>query len=119
MTADTIADPRSPRSTVRRKGPNLEKAGWIYMRISGMFLVILIFGHLFFNLMLGDGIRPCTPLKPCDSFRKYAGVFDEQPMPESFATVCGGIERSQNAWTMAAVIESCPHPAQSVVIVPS
>ena len=56
MTADTIADPRSPRQSVRRTGPNLEKAGWIYMRVSGVLLVVLIFGHLFFNLILGDGI---------------------------------------------------------------
>ena len=52
------------------------------------------------------GIRPCTPLNPCDSRRKYAGVLDEHPMPESFATRCGGIDRSQNAWTIAAVMES-------------
>ena len=65
------------------------------------------------------GMRPCTPLKPCASLRKYAGVFDEQPMPESLATRCGGIDSSQNAWTMAAVIESWPQPAHSVVIAPS
>ncbi|MCP2634992.1 succinate dehydrogenase hydrophobic membrane anchor subunit [Microbacterium sp. HD4P20] len=53
----TIADPRAPRTPVRRKGPNLEKWGWIYMRVSGVFLVILIFGHLFVNLMLGEGIH--------------------------------------------------------------
>ncbi|GAA1668056.1 succinate dehydrogenase, hydrophobic membrane anchor protein [Microbacterium lacus] len=52
----TIADPRSSHTTVRRSGPNLEKWGWIYMRVSGVFLVILIFGHLFVNLMLGEGI---------------------------------------------------------------
>ncbi|HYJ48813.1 MAG TPA: succinate dehydrogenase hydrophobic membrane anchor subunit [Microbacterium sp.] len=57
MTADTIAAPRSPRTAVRRKGPNLEKAGWLYMRISGLALIILIFGHLFVNLMVGDGIH--------------------------------------------------------------
>ncbi|MET0812434.1 MAG: succinate dehydrogenase hydrophobic membrane anchor subunit [Microbacterium sp.] len=55
--ATTIADPRSPRVTVRRKGPNLEKAGWIYMRVSGVLLVVLIFGHLFVNLMVGEGIH--------------------------------------------------------------
>lgn len=54
MTA--IADPRAPRVTVRRKGPNLEKWGWIYMRVSGVLLVVLIFGHLFINLMVGEGI---------------------------------------------------------------
>ena len=53
----TIAEPRAPRTTVRRKGPNLEKWGWIYMRVSGVFLVILIFGHLFVNLMVGEGIH--------------------------------------------------------------
>ena len=55
MTA--IADPRAPHATVRRSGPNLEKWGWIYMRVSGVLLVILIFGHLFVNLMVGEGIH--------------------------------------------------------------
>ena len=54
MTA--IADPRAPHTSIRRPGPNLEKWGWIYMRVSGVFLVILIFGHLFVNLMVGEGI---------------------------------------------------------------
>ncbi len=56
MTADTLAAPRSPR-TVRRRGPNLEKWGWVGMRVSGVLLVVLIFGHLFVNLMVGDGIE--------------------------------------------------------------
>ena len=57
MTADTLAAPRSPRSTaVRKKGPNLEKWGWVFMRVSGVLLIVLIFGHLFTNLMVGDGI---------------------------------------------------------------
>jgi succinate dehydrogenase / fumarate reductase membrane anchor subunit len=55
MTA--IAEPRAPRSAVRRKGPNLEKWGWIYMRVSGVLLLVLIFGHLFVNLMTGSGIH--------------------------------------------------------------
>ncbi|MFT3798397.1 succinate dehydrogenase, hydrophobic membrane anchor protein [Microbacterium sp.] len=54
MTA-TIEAPRTP--AVRRKGANWEKAGWLYMRISGVILVVLIFGHLFVNLMVGDGIH--------------------------------------------------------------
>jgi len=53
----TIADPRSPLTTSRRRGPNLEKWGWIYMRVSGALLVILIFGHLFINLLTGEGIH--------------------------------------------------------------
>ena len=53
----SIADPRAPHSPVRRTGPNLEKWGWIYMRASGVLLVVLIFGHLFVNLMVGEGIH--------------------------------------------------------------
>ena len=30
------------------------------------------------------------------------GVFDEQPIPDSLATRCGGIESSKQAWTIAA-----------------
>lgn len=55
----TIDAPRSPASgSVRRKRrTNWEKWGWIYMRVSGVVLVILIFGHLFVNLVQGDGIK--------------------------------------------------------------
>ena len=52
-----IADPRSPRVAPRRSGPNLEKWGWIYMRASGVLLVVLIFGHLFVNLVAGEGVK--------------------------------------------------------------
>ncbi|MDU0344479.1 succinate dehydrogenase hydrophobic membrane anchor subunit [Microbacterium sp. KSW2-29] len=53
--AATIPAPRTP--SVRKKGTNLEKWGWIYMRASGVLLIVLIFGHLFVNLMTGDGIH--------------------------------------------------------------
>jgi succinate dehydrogenase / fumarate reductase, membrane anchor subunit len=56
MTSDTIAAPRTPAPS-RRRGSNLEKWGWIYMRASGLVLVILIFGHLLINLVLGDGVK--------------------------------------------------------------
>ena len=56
MSAPAIAEPRASHSTPRRRGVNLEKWGWVYMRASGMVLVVLIFGHLFVNLMVGDGI---------------------------------------------------------------
>jgi len=52
----SVADPRSPLPR-RRRGRNLEKIGWIYMRASGVLLVVLIFGHLFVNLMVGEGIH--------------------------------------------------------------
>lgn len=53
--AATIPAPRTP--SVRKRGSNLEKWGWIYMRASGVLLIVLIFGHLFVNLMTGDGIH--------------------------------------------------------------
>ena len=36
-----------------------------------------------------EGARPCTELNPWARFRKYAGDFEEQPIPENFATVHG------------------------------
>ena len=41
----------------RQRGINLEKWGWLFMRGSGVLLVVLIFGHLFVNLMVGEGIH--------------------------------------------------------------
>jgi succinate dehydrogenase / fumarate reductase, membrane anchor subunit len=46
----------SPRSR-KRPGFNLEKYGWMYMRLSGVLLIVLIFGHLIANLLVGDGIH--------------------------------------------------------------
>jgi len=40
-----------------RGGVNWEKVGWIYMRVSGVVLVVLIFGHLFVNLVMGEGVK--------------------------------------------------------------
>ena len=56
MTTDTIPQPRS-RQVTRRRGVNWEKWGWIYMRASGVVLAVLIFGHLFVNLVAGDGVK--------------------------------------------------------------
>ena len=56
MTTDTIPQPRS-RQLPRRRGVNWEKWGWLWMRFSGVVLVVLIFGHLFVNLWLGEGVR--------------------------------------------------------------
>jgi succinate dehydrogenase membrane anchor subunit len=52
-----IDSPRTPARPARRTGVNLEKWGWIYMRASGVLLVVLIFGHLFVNLMVGEGVH--------------------------------------------------------------
>ncbi len=56
-----IADPKAPRAS--RPGPsrrttrgNFELYSWVFMRASGVLLVVLIFGHLFMNLIDGEGI---------------------------------------------------------------
>ena len=45
------------REPAKRRGFNLEKWGWIYMRASGVILAVLIFGHLFVNLVAGEGVK--------------------------------------------------------------
>src|SRR5271168_352497 len=64
-------------------------------------------------------MRPCTELNPCDPLTKYAVVFEEQPMPDSLTSCSGRISSPQQASMIAAVTESCPHPAQSVDMLPS
>ncbi|MBW1638414.1 succinate dehydrogenase hydrophobic membrane anchor subunit [Microbacterium resistens] len=54
MAAQAPTQLAAPR---RQRGFNLEKWGWVFMRASGVVLVVLIFGHLFVNLMLGEGIH--------------------------------------------------------------
>jgi succinate dehydrogenase / fumarate reductase membrane anchor subunit len=46
-----------PPRTAKPKRTNWEKWGWIYMRASGVALLILVFGHLFANLWVGEGIK--------------------------------------------------------------
>ena len=50
----SIETPNRPRS---RKQANWEKYGWLFMRVSGPLLVVLVFTHLVVNLVLGDGIK--------------------------------------------------------------
>jgi len=57
MSSVTIEQPRSPRSVGPTRRRNIEKWGWIYMRASGVVLVVLIFGHLFVNLVAGEGVN--------------------------------------------------------------
>jgi succinate dehydrogenase / fumarate reductase, membrane anchor subunit len=56
MTTEAIQPPRSARASLSKRGPNWEKWGWLYMRASGVLLVVLIFGHLLVNLFLGEGV---------------------------------------------------------------
>ncbi|MDM8086187.1 succinate dehydrogenase, hydrophobic membrane anchor protein [Cellulomonas cellasea] len=56
----TIAEPRSPRAPRSGRATtrgNFELYGWIFMRVSGVVLIVLIFGHLFVNLVQGEGIN--------------------------------------------------------------
>ncbi len=53
----TIEAPRTNPARPRRRGINWEKWGWIYMRVSGVVLVVLIFAHLFVNLFAGEGVK--------------------------------------------------------------
>lgn len=57
MATVSIETPRAPHSSPKRRGVNLEKWGWIYMRASGVILVVLIFGHLFVNVFTGEGVK--------------------------------------------------------------
>jgi succinate dehydrogenase / fumarate reductase membrane anchor subunit len=50
-----VASTRTSLSRARRT--NLELWGWVFMRVSGVLLVVLVLGHLFTNLMVGDGIQ--------------------------------------------------------------
>lgn len=61
-TEPTIAAPRTGRidpKYLRSKGSSgsFEMLTWLFMRLSGVLLVVLIFVHLFSNLMVGDGIN--------------------------------------------------------------
>lgn len=53
MTTQTVEAPRSARAAQR--STNYEKWGCIYMRASGLLLVVLVFGHLFINLLASEG----------------------------------------------------------------
>ena len=53
MSAPVIQAPRSRPA----KASNFELNTWLFMRASGVLLLVLVFGHLFVNLMLGKGIH--------------------------------------------------------------
>ncbi|MET4094630.1 succinate dehydrogenase hydrophobic membrane anchor subunit [Arthrobacter sp. UYCu712] len=67
MTATEIQPPRSGKVGSSRIAPqyrrtgsskgNFEMFAWLFMRLSGVVLVVLIFGHLTVNLLVGEGIH--------------------------------------------------------------
>src|SRR3954468_17423676 len=65
-----------------------------------------------------DGMRPWTELKLCERLRKYAGLLDEHPMPENFASRSGCTPISYIASMMRSEMALWPQPAQSVVLPP-
>ena len=52
MTAPAIERPRSKAGR-----SNFELNTWLFMRGSGVLLAVLVFGHLFVNLVTGKGIN--------------------------------------------------------------
>lgn len=56
-SAPAIADPRDSYKRQKSTRSNFELYGWVFMRGSGVILLVLIFGHLFVNLMVGDGVN--------------------------------------------------------------
>ena len=56
MTAPELVEPRKrlPSGRTRKKA---ERWSWIFMRVSGVVLMVLIFTHLIGNLVVGDGIN--------------------------------------------------------------
>lgn len=57
MSEVVIPDPQERYTRKKVTRTNFELYGWVFMRASGVLLVVLIFGHLFVNLMVGDGIN--------------------------------------------------------------
>ena len=58
MSLTAIPQPRSPRKVGKvGKANNFELNSWLFMRGSGLLLVVLVIGHLFVNLWQGDGIQ--------------------------------------------------------------
>jgi succinate dehydrogenase / fumarate reductase, membrane anchor subunit len=55
VTAPVIQAPRTPYRAA--KTGNFELHRWLFMRGSGLLLVVLVIGHLFVNLMTGEGIK--------------------------------------------------------------
>ncbi|GAA4478478.1 succinate dehydrogenase hydrophobic membrane anchor subunit [Rhodococcus olei] len=50
----SLDNPRSPR---RQAKNNFELYAWLFMRLSGLALIILVLGHLFIMLMVDEGVH--------------------------------------------------------------
>ncbi|RKT57598.1 succinate dehydrogenase hydrophobic membrane anchor subunit [Saccharothrix australiensis] len=56
MSELTLDKPRSPRRPAARRS-NGELYSWLFMRISGVALVVLVLGHLFIMNILDGGVH--------------------------------------------------------------
>ena len=54
---DAVSKKKSRYRRVSKGRGNFELWSWVFMRASGVLLLVLVFGHLFVNLMLGEGIH--------------------------------------------------------------
>ncbi|HEX4016918.1 MAG TPA: succinate dehydrogenase hydrophobic membrane anchor subunit [Frankiaceae bacterium] len=57
MTDLQIEAPRSPRTRPARGRSNFEMHSWIFMRISGIVLIVLVLGHLLIVNILDGGVQ--------------------------------------------------------------
>ena len=53
----TLDAPRAQYRRSRATRSNFELYSWLFMRGSGVVLIALVFGHLFVNLVMGQGIK--------------------------------------------------------------
>src|SRR3954465_12006677 len=53
----TIDAPRAKYRRSRATRSNFELYSWLFMRASGVLLIALVFGHLFVNLVTGEGVK--------------------------------------------------------------
>jgi succinate dehydrogenase / fumarate reductase membrane anchor subunit len=51
-----LARPRTPRRPAARRS-NFELYSWLFMRLSGLLLIVLVLGHLFIMNILDGGVQ--------------------------------------------------------------
>jgi succinate dehydrogenase / fumarate reductase membrane anchor subunit len=56
MAAPELTEPRKRHPSGRTRA-KAERWSWLFMRASGVVLIVLIFTHLFINLLTGDGVN--------------------------------------------------------------
>lgn len=54
--APRLERPRTPRRPAARRG-NFELYSWVFMRLSGLALIVLVLGHLFIMNILDGGVH--------------------------------------------------------------